>query len=115
MTRHDGYCARCGPVQWLWDDHACWPATLARNLMTAAVGCAGFEAGLYEGESMLISARPQPWFPGCNIPRPSTPIAEGAVFVPWPADQPTRYNACTEPCGMWTGPCSCGAWHWGGM
>lgn len=21
------------------------------------------------------------------------------------------YNACTEPCDMLQGPCSCGAWH----
>jgi hypothetical protein len=22
-----------------------------------------------------------------------------------------RYNACTEPCDMFVGPCACGAWH----
>jgi hypothetical protein len=32
-------------------------------------------------------------------------------MVPWPSDQPERYNACTDPCDMWTGPCACGAWH----
>lgn len=33
------------------------------------------------------------------------------AFVAWPADQPERFNACTDPCDMWTGPCACGAWH----
>lgn len=32
-------------------------------------------------------------------------------FVPWPDDKPARYNACTDPCDMWDGPCACGAWH----
>lgn len=32
-------------------------------------------------------------------------------FIPWPSDQPPRFNACTDPCDMWTGPCACGAWH----
>lgn len=22
-----------------------------------------------------------------------------------------RYNGSNEPCDMWVGPCSCGAWH----
>lgn len=29
----------------------------------------------------------------------------------WPEGEPLRYNACTEPCDMWTGPCACGAFH----
>lgn len=33
------------------------------------------------------------------------------AMVPWPADQPYRYNGSGEPCDMWTGPCSCGATH----
>lgn len=37
-----------------------------------------------------------------------TPVPHMAA---WPADQPKRYNACTDPCDMWTGPCACGAWH----
>jgi len=32
-------------------------------------------------------------------------------FVPWPADQPPRYNGSGTPCDMWIGPCSCGATH----
>ena len=32
-------------------------------------------------------------------------------FVAWPASEPARHNACTDPCDMWTGPCACGAWH----
>lgn len=32
-------------------------------------------------------------------------------FVPWPEDQPARYNGSGEPCDMWIGPCSCGATH----
>jgi hypothetical protein len=34
-----------------------------------------------------------------------------AAFVPWPADQPLKYNGIGEPCDMWTGPCCCGATH----
>jgi hypothetical protein len=34
--------------------------------------------------------------------------------VPWPADQPPRFNACDVACDMWTGPCACGAWHQNG-
>lgn len=29
----------------------------------------------------------------------------------YPADKPKRYNGCSEPCDVWTGPCCCGAWH----
>jgi hypothetical protein len=36
-------------------------------------------------------------------------------FVPWPKDMPPRYNACTDPCDMFTGPCACGAWHHNGV
>lgn len=34
-------------------------------------------------------------------------------LVPYPADRLSRYNACSEPCDMWIGPCVCGAWHHG--
>lgn len=34
-----------------------------------------------------------------------------AGFVPWPENAARRYNACAEPCDMFTGPCCCGAWH----
>ncbi len=37
------------------------------------------------------------------------------AFVAWPEDQPKRYNACTDPCDMWTGPCACGATHKDGV
>lgn len=30
---------------------------------------------------------------------------------PWPVNQPRKYNGRSEPCDMWTGPCSCGATH----
>ncbi len=33
------------------------------------------------------------------------------ALKPWPADEPVQYNASGEPCDMWNGPCSCGAWH----
>lgn len=45
----------------------------------------------------------------CQVSRAGLGVAAG--FVAWPKDQPPRYNACTEPCDMWTGPCACGAWH----
>jgi len=32
-------------------------------------------------------------------------------FARWPANEPPRYNGKAEPCDMWSGPCSCGAWH----
>jgi hypothetical protein len=32
-------------------------------------------------------------------------------FTRWPANEPPRYNGQAEPCDMWNGPCSCGAWH----
>lgn len=32
-------------------------------------------------------------------------------FIPWPSGGPYRWNACTLPCDMWTGPCCCGATH----
>ncbi len=32
-------------------------------------------------------------------------------FIPWPHDVDKRYNGSSSPCDMWTGPCSCGAWH----
>jgi hypothetical protein len=33
-------------------------------------------------------------------------------LVAWPDDWTLRcYNACSEPCDMLIGPCSCGAWH----
>lgn len=32
-------------------------------------------------------------------------------MVPWPEWAPKQYNACTDPCDMWNGPCACGAWH----
>lgn len=38
-------------------------------------------------------------------------MLEGEHMVPWPAGFPLRYNACTDACDMWTGPCACGAWH----
>lgn len=31
-------------------------------------------------------------------------------FAPWGSRAP-RYNGRSEPCDMWTGPCSCGATH----
>jgi len=36
-------------------------------------------------------------------------------WMGWPDDKPKRYNACTDPCDMWTGPCACGAWHKDGV
>lgn len=38
---------------------------------------------------------------------------ESKSLVAYPKDRPPRYNACTEPCDMWIGPCCCGAWHYG--
>jgi len=35
-------------------------------------------------------------------------------LISWPVNEPARYNACTDPCDMWTGPCACGAWHYNG-
>jgi len=33
-------------------------------------------------------------------------------IVAWPQEwTDRRYNACNEPCDMFVGPCSCGAWH----
>ena len=32
-------------------------------------------------------------------------------MVAWPIWAKVQYNACTEPCDMWTGPCACGACH----
>ncbi len=29
----------------------------------------------------------------------------------WPQHIFKQYNACTDPCDMWTGPCACGAAH----
>lgn len=29
----------------------------------------------------------------------------------WPSWAPKQYNACNEPCDMWTGACCCGATH----
>lgn len=43
------------------------------------------------------------------LTKATMPIA--GAFIPWPDDKPTRYNACTDPCDMWTGPCACGAFH----
>lgn len=37
-------------------------------------------------------------------------VNEGTL-VSWPAWAPKQYNACTDPCDMWSGPCACGAWH----
>lgn len=28
-----------------------------------------------------------------------------------PIEKRVYYNACTEPCDMYEGPCACGAWH----
>lgn len=36
---------------------------------------------------------------------------EKKSFAPYPKDRPPRYNASSEPCDMWIGPCCCGAWH----
>lgn len=32
-------------------------------------------------------------------------------FIAWPANAPRQWNACTDPCDMWHGPCCCGATH----
>lgn len=32
-------------------------------------------------------------------------------IVAYPADKPPRYNGCSQPCDVWSGPCCCGAWH----
>ena len=37
--------------------------------------------------------------------------ARGLAMEPWPANEPPQYNGRGEPCDMWRGPCSCGAWH----
>lgn len=29
----------------------------------------------------------------------------------WPDDAHAMFNGSSEPCDMWSGPCSCGAWH----
>lgn len=42
-------------------------------------------------------------------------FSNGAAFVPYPADKSPRYNGSGTPCDMWVGPCSCGAWHHGGV
>jgi hypothetical protein len=36
-------------------------------------------------------------------------------MVKWPIDKPLRYYGSSEPCDMWTGPCSCGATHTEGV
>jgi hypothetical protein len=51
---------------------------------------------------------------GAAKPRTFSEAAE-AKLVPWPDDQPPKYNACKDPCDMWTGPCCCGAWHKAGV
>ncbi len=32
-------------------------------------------------------------------------------FQSWPADVPAQFNGSSDPCDMFNGPCSCGAWH----
>lgn len=32
-------------------------------------------------------------------------------IVPWPDNAPYQFNACTDPCDAFCGPCCCGAWH----
>lgn len=32
-------------------------------------------------------------------------------LIGWPIDAPKQYNACTDACDSWNGPCACGAWH----
>lgn len=29
----------------------------------------------------------------------------------WPDWAPKQWNACTDECDMFDGPCACGAWH----
>lgn len=42
------------------------------------------------------------------------PAYTGQGAVVWPKDKPKQYNGGTL-CDMWTGPCSCGAWHREGL
>ncbi len=87
MTSPDGYCARCGetPCNLIGPrgDYIGWSETVAiarrhdvasrlRNLATclreAAIGCAGFDAGVDHASGVQHAW----WYPGRNIPRPST-------------------------------------------
>lgn len=43
--------------------------------------------------------------------REEAPAYSGTSAVVWPVDEPKRFNGRNQPCDMWTGPCSCGAWH----
>lgn len=46
-------------------------------------------------------------------PAPAQPtqyLPSDVSLVPWPKHHPTRQNGGVV-CDMWTGPCSCGAWH----
>ncbi len=51
-----------------------WPRNLATCIREAAIGCAGFDMGATYG---FMHGRNGSWSPGCNIPRPITPNAEG--------------------------------------
>lgn len=39
------------------------------------------------------------------------PAAKPGELRGWPDWAPKQYNACTDPCDMFDGPCACGAWH----
>ena len=36
------------------------------------------------------------------------------AWTAWPKGF-EQFNACTDPCDMWDGPCACGAWHKDGL
>lgn len=38
-------------------------------------------------------------------------VPDSNGFRVWPKWAPQQYNACTDACDMWDGPCACGAWH----
>lgn len=39
------------------------------------------------------------------------PLTFAGEWTAWPEWAPKRFNACTDPCDMFDGPCACGAWH----
>ncbi len=83
LDRPDGYCARCDltpcgcglpfAANYCEGTLARRLSNLATCLREAAIGCAGFEAGVDHASGVQHAW----WYPGCNIPRPSTPNAEG--------------------------------------
>jgi len=38
-------------------------------------------------------------------------VDEDHDCLAWPQHVFKQYNACSDPCDMWTGPCACGARH----